>query len=397
MKRLMTAVAVAGTCVTGTVSAVTPDNYEMPYIGLGAEFVSVDSVRANDDGIGGRFRLGLPLAGTPGAVELSFYNNALERDLDGRNDYQTGLFVDYVYDLSGLVGDIGVKPFVLAGAGFAEDDILANNDLHPGINAGGGVLVPLALPFAQGFALRAEARFMGQFNDEHYADDDFVSDVRINLGVQVPLSWHFQAQGEPVAEQDCELAVVDTTTGRTDCVVDTDQDGVIDAKDDCPGTPRGAVVNSSGCVLAQVRDGDGDGVTDTFDRCPDSPAGVKVDESGCEIAEVVILRGVTFETASSTLTANAETVLDRQITKLKQARATLIEVAGHTDSRGAAEYNLELSQARAQSVVDYLVANGIPASRLTAQGYGEYEPIASNDTQDGREQNRRVELRTIAE
>lgn len=397
MKRLITASAIAAACVTAPAAAVTPDGFDIPYIGLGAEFVAVDSVRDNDDGIGGRFRLGVPLTRAPGAIEISFYNNSLERDLDGKNDYQTGLFVDYVYDLSDLVGDIYVKPFVLAGAGFSEDDILANNDLHPAVNAGGGVLVPVSLPFAAGFAVRAEARYMGQFNDEHYADDDFVSDVRFNIGIQIPLAWHFQEPGEELAKDECALTVVDPETGRTDCVVDTDQDGVIDAKDQCPGTPRGAVVNTSGCVLAQVRDGDGDGVSDTFDRCPDSPADADVDESGCEAPEVVILRGVTFETGSAKLTSNAESVLDRQIAKIDDARAALIEVAGHTDSRGAAEYNLQLSQARAQAVVEYLIAGGIPASRLTAQGYGEYEPIASNDTAEGREQNRRVELRTLSE
>ena len=238
---------------------------------------------------------------------------------------------------------------------------------------------------------------MAQFNSEHYADENLLNDLRFNLGVQIPLSWHFGQTAPAPEKKECELTVIDPQTGRTDCVVDTDQDGVIDQKDVCPGTPLGTVVNASGCPLAQKKDTDGDGVTDTFDRCPDSAPGAKVDDQGCEEQEVVVLRGVTFETDSAVLTANAKIVLKRQAEKLKTQRAALVEVAGHTDSRGAAEYNTELSQARAQSVVDFLVAEGVQASRLTARGYGEFEPVASNETEEGRELNRRVELRTIAE
>ncbi|MBV61156.1 MAG: hypothetical protein CMH65_07630 [Nevskiales bacterium] len=393
MNRMLFASAFAGACLAGPAAAVSPDDARIPYVGAAGEFVSVDSTRANDDGVGARLRLGFPLKNPASALEVSLYSNALERDLDGENDYQFGLFVDYVHDLSGYVGDLPVKPFVLAGLGLAEDDILANNDIHPAINAGGGVLVPLV----RNIALRAEARYMAQFNSEHYADENLLNDLRFNVGVQIPLSWHFGQTASAPEKKECELTVIDPQTGRTDCVVDTDQDGVIDQKDVCPGTPLGTVVNASGCPLAQKKDTDGDGVTDTFDRCPDSAPGAKVDDQGCEEQEVVVLRGVTFETDSAVLTANAKIVLKRQAEKLKTQRAALVEVAGHTDSRGAAEYNTELSQARAQSVVDFLVAEGVQASRLTARGYGEFEPVASNETEEGRELNRRVELRTIAE
>eukprot|EP00452_MALV-II_sp_L67-6_P000042 gene41-249_t len=395
MKRLLSASALAVAFASGPAAAVNTDGFDIPYVGVSGEFVSVDSIRENDDGIGGRVRLGFPLAYDNSALEISLFSNSLERDLDGEDDYQAGIFVDYVYDLAGLVGNLPVKPFLLAGVGMTEDDILANNDIHPALNAGGGVLVPL--PFFGGFALRAEARYLAQFNSEHYDDENMVNDLRINLGVQIPLSWHYgAAKAEPV-KQDCDLTVIDPQTGRTDCVVDTDQDGVIDPKDNCPGTPLGTVVNASGCPLAKAKDSDSDGVTDTFDRCPDSAPGAKVDEQGCEAPEVIVLRGVTFETGSATLTANAEIVLNRQAEKMQGQRATLVEVAGHTDSRGTAEYNEKLSQDRAQAVVNYLVAKGVPASRLTARGYGEFEPVASNETEEGRELNRRVELRVIAE
>ena len=189
--------------------------------------------------------------------------------------------------------------------------------------------------------------------------------------------------------------MVDPTTGRTDCVADSDRDGVIDGRDKCPGTRRGARVNANGCV-ATGPDSDRDGVPDNFDRCPDTVVGAAVDGNGCPVRQVVVLNGVNFNTGSATLTAGAKQVLDGVVETLRSQRATLIEIAGHTDSRGDAQANLSLSQKRAESVRNYLVERGITASRLTARGYGEYEPIASNDTAGGREENRRVEFRVIA-
>ena len=148
--------------------------------------------------------------------------------------------------------------------------------------------------------------------------------------------------------------------------------------------------------MAAGPDSDGDGVPDGFDRCPDTVIGAAVDGNGCPVRQVVVLNGVQFNTASATLTDSAKRVLDGVVETLRSQRASLIEIAGHTDSRGDAQANLALSQKRAESVRDYLIERGITASRLTARGYGEYEPIASNDTAAGREENRRVEFRVIA-
>jgi outer membrane protein W/outer membrane protein OmpA-like peptidoglycan-associated protein len=168
---------------------------------------------------------------------------------------------------------------------------------------------------------------------------------------------------------------------------DGDGDGVIDANDRCPGTPAGATVDANGCEL----DADNDGVVDRLDQCPGTLAGAKVDARGCEVAEVV-LRGVNFETNSATLTAAARAILDGVAESLKQRPDAKIVVAGHTDSVGKDAYNLALSQRRAAAVRDYLISKGINGDKLSAQGYGETRPLASNDTPEGREQNRRVAL-----
>jgi outer membrane protein OmpA-like peptidoglycan-associated protein len=110
-------------------------------------------------------------------------------------------------------------------------------------------------------------------------------------------------------------------------------------------------------------------------------------------SEDLILRGVTFTTGSAKLTATDRLVLDSAVTYLKARPGSSVEVRGHTDDVGNDAANMRLSQARAESVREYLVANGIDAARLTANGYGETEHIAPNTSPEGRAQNRRVTLR----
>jgi OOP family OmpA-OmpF porin len=168
---------------------------------------------------------------------------------------------------------------------------------------------------------------------------------------------------------------------------DSDHDGVIDANDRCPNTVAGAKVDANGCEL----DSDHDGVVDRLDKCPGTPAGAKVDATGCET--VITLKGVNFETNSAKLTASSTSILDNAVTVLKQRSGAKVEVQGHTDSVGKDAYNLSLSSHRAKAVLDYLVAHGVDAKMLTSKGYGEAQPIASNDTAEGRAENRRVDLK----
>jgi outer membrane protein OmpA-like peptidoglycan-associated protein/outer membrane protein W len=172
------------------------------------------------------------------------------------------------------------------------------------------------------------------------------------------------------------------------CPLDSDQDGVPDYLDKCPNTPPGVKVDAQGCPL----DSDGDGVPDYLDKCPGTPPGLKVDANGCEIEELV-LRGVNFETASAKLTPDSASVLDGVVAVLRQRPNARAEIHGYTDSVGGAAYNQKLSERRAQSVMEYLVDHGIPASGLGAEGFGKADPIASNATPEGRAQNRRVTVR----
>jgi len=168
---------------------------------------------------------------------------------------------------------------------------------------------------------------------------------------------------------------------------DLDGDGVNDDKDQCPDTPKGFPVDAVGCPL----DSDGDGVFDGNDQCPGTRPGARVDAVGCEIKRLV-LENVYFETSSANLTADSMEVLDEVADGLLVGNHSGITVNGHTDDRGAASYNAQLSDSRAHSVRTYLISKGLDADIISAQGYGESEPVADNASAAGRAKNRRVEI-----
>ena len=211
------------------------------------------------------------------------------------------------------------------------------------------------------------------------------------------------------------------------CELDTDSDGVYDWKDQCPNTPLEArgFVDSVGCEL----DTDGDSVPDWKDQCPNTPAEARgfVDSIGCEIdtdgdgvpdwkdecatmagpaynkgcPEVKkeirnllkkAMQGIQFENGKAVIKKVSFPLLDKIAATFIENTNFIIEVQGHTDNVGKADYNLKLSDARANSVMKYLVKAGVPQERMTAKGYGMDVPIADNKTKAGRAQNRRVEF-----
>jgi len=115
---------------------------------------------------------------------------------------------------------------------------------------------------------------------------------------------------------------------------------------------------------------------------------------GCK-PEIIALEGVNFDHDSAELTPASTATLDRAVGTLTKRDSIRVEVAAHTDSDGSAGYNEALSQRRATSVMEYLKAHGIDASRLSSKGYGESQPLVSNATKEGRARNRRVELRVM--
>jgi OOP family OmpA-OmpF porin len=113
------------------------------------------------------------------------------------------------------------------------------------------------------------------------------------------------------------------------------------------------------------------------------------------VKKKIVLRGVNFDFDKSTIRPDASEILEEAARILGDEPDVRVSVDGHTDARGTDEYNQRLSERRAAAVVDRLTRLGVSASRLQPQGYGESRPVASNDTEEGRAQNRRVELNVI--
>jgi len=172
---------------------------------------------------------------------------------------------------------------------------------------------------------------------------------------------------------------------------DSDGDGVIDSIDECPTTTPNQIVDERGCE----RDSDNDGVADSQDKCLETPAGAKVDETGCRVMltkDVSISLNVQFANNSDAISETYHNEIGRVAAFMRQYPDTSAVIEGHTDSRGAASYNQQLSQKRANAVMQYLIEKfQIAASRLSAKGVGEASPIASNETAEGRATNRRVQ------
>ena len=151
-------------------------------------------------------------------------------------------------------------------------------------------------------------------------------------------------------------------------------------------------------LIEAEKDSDGDGVYDSVDRCDYTPKGTKVDQYGCPIAKKIelgktyVFEGVQFESNKAELKPTAFPVLDKVADALNAEPDTKVHIKGYTDSTGKRDYNVDLSQRRAETVKKYLVSKGVAAERLTATGYGPDQPVASNDTKEGKAKNRRVEF-----
>lgn len=157
-----------------------------------------------------------------------------------------------------------------------------------------------------------------------------------------------------------------------------------------PPEPAAQTAPAPAELSPDQRDSDNDGVTDNIDKCPGTPSGVSVDAEGCPQKGSITLEGVTFELNSARLTPESLPVLDGIAAGLIKYPRLRVELQGHTDSSGSDEYNMELSRQRADAVRDYLLKQGVPTTQLVSKGYGETQPIADNSTPEGRARNRRV-------
>ena len=240
----------------------------------------------------------------------------------------------------------------------------------------------------------------GNVNGCPDSDDDGVLDKNDPCPTQAgTLNGCPDSDGDGVADKDDKCPNEKGIAANAGCPddappppmpVDTDRDGdgVADKDDPCPD----AAGPFAGCP-----DTDGDGVADNLDKCPRTVG--STNNFGCpEIRQetkdqlTLAMDAVQFNSGKATLKASSFDILDGVVEILRQYPDYKLSISGHTDDVGDEDENLELSRERAKACYDYLIFRGIKAERLRYAGFGEARPIASNDTNAGREKNRRVEF-----
>lgn len=352
------AAVVAGALAANAAFAQEQSSASEPsgYVNVLPFYLSPDANRrgTDEDGRGMAIGYGHPIGGR-WAWELHTFANVVPTASGATPDfYQYGAGADLNYR---FVRGEGASPFLLLGGGVVRNDVLPDsakdNDFFGNVGLG----------FVTGGLGKSEIRLRGEVryvrDRFEVADEGSKNDRRVALGVQIPL-------GKRTRTVEVEREVVREQTVRE-------------------------------TVPAQIVDTDGDGVPDQIDQCPGTLAGLATDNRGCAATSPQALRleGVTFEFNSAQLTAGAAQTLRGVAEALRGEPNLRAEIAGHTDSSGSDEYNLRLSQQRADAVLTFLANEGIERSRLVARGYGESQPVASNDSADGRDRNRRVEFRVL--
>lgn len=228
-------------------------------------------------------------------------------------------------------------------------------------------------------------------------DNDGVIDSEDNCPDLKGLSKHNgcppDADGDGIYNADDACPNYAGTIENNGCPPDNDGDGIHNGIDKCPGLA--GVSENDGCPA----DSDGDGVYDTDDKCPNRPGTaanggcpeIKLDEAERELLATAV-KAVEFETGSAKLKASSTATLDKVVALMSKYSAYKLSIKGHTDNQGDFDKNVALSGNRANAAKEYLISKGISSARIKAKGFGSRVPVDSNDTPQGRQNNRRVEF-----
>jgi OOP family OmpA-OmpF porin len=282
-------------------------------------------------------------------------------------------------------------PYILAGAGYENvTDPRKKKGLefesHPFMHGGAGIGYRIG---ANHMVLRAEAKLFQIIGGDREEENEVIA----TIGLGIP----FGAVPTPKMK-----------------IVDSDGDGVMDQLDKCPGTPKGVAVDGSGCPLPEPKpakiiresipvsfdnnecpvktdlpDRDRDGIEDSLDQCPNTPCDFSVDSKGCPVKANLRIH---FETDKANITDYSRELVEKFADFLVTNKGSLVHIVGHTDWRGSDNYNMVLSKKRAKSVREALIDLGVSSSRLSTEGKGESEPMATNKTKEGMALNRRIEV-----
>lgn len=326
-----------------------------PYVSPMFAYTFDEKDRNSEEGLGWYFGGGKPINQYWNLEVGSFYsrfNDKLGQPGAKWREYGAKLDAQFYYSR-----DRAFAPYFGVGAGAQRTDLMNTGlkDTGPLVDAGLGFVSMFDI---KGFdiGVRADARYRWAFLDNlKAAGVEQLNEPIIKVGLVIPVG----PKSAPVA-----------STAAAPVDLDSDGDGVPDSRDRCPGTPRGVVVDETGCPKKAAPVGDAN-TERQFDD-------------------------VLFDFDKSEITAAGSTILDKaaEVVNSGAYKSLKINISGHTDWIGSEGYNQALSERRANAVRAYLVKKGVDAARIHTFAYGETQPKADNKTEEGRALNRRAEVKT---
>jgi len=323
---------------------------------------------------------------------LEFDARFVPTEVDARHGPDVDTLIGTVNTLYHFTPERDLVPYLALGIGALQYDIdnAGSNDEDFLANWGGGFKYAVA----DNIDLRLDVRHILDYRSDNRGHKGDGSDWRHQMSAMFGLNFQFGGTSAVPTKVELPVAPLVQETVPAPAAApapqDSDGDGVLDAADKCPGTPAGARVDAEGCPA----DSDGDGVPDYLDACLDTPKGARVDEKGCPFVikpiETLTLY-LLFATDKDQVTPFHYRELDRAYAFIQKFPDLDVFIEGHADNRGTDDYNQKLSQRRAENVRKVLIEKyGVSADRISAKWFGENQPVATNDTASGREQNRRV-------
>ena len=334
MKKSLVSLAITASCLGATVSLADAGQF---YVAPGLQKMNYDTEVGLDNDLGYVIGIGYDFTSK---LSAEFSVMDLNPETKSKRELDQDLWkFDVFYGLDFALGRF--KPFLVSGLGNSNID--GDNDSIWDIGAG------LRLPLNEHWTWRTSIRNYYALGRD-FEDQDF--------GIDTTFVYRFGGSGkskglskEPPRERVQEVALD---------IADADRDGVSDANDLCSDTPRNYAVDKDGCPIAIE-----------------------------EVARVELL--VNFDFDRSEVKEQYLPEIESVARFMEQYPDRVVELEGHTDSRGTDAYNLGLSQRRAEAVMAELVGRfGISPSRVSAKGFGESQPVANNDSEQGRAENRRV-------
>ncbi|MGQ0618582.1 MAG: OmpA family protein [Panacagrimonas sp.] len=349
--------------------------------------------------------------------DIEFPNRGPSSVVEGEEETQTAMLNLWLdFNKSG-----NVHPYIGGGAGAARtkiNDPAFDLSVLPGLALRDADDTVFAWQAGAGIGFDLGAHWVASLDYRYLKGEDGEYDVFANNpesnveteyeshAAMASLRYYFRGP-DPVVEPVPEPVVVVPPLLVCSDTLDNDGDGLVDYPQDpgCTAADDSDETDPKACSDGKDNDGDGlidhpgdrgcDSADDNDETNPCQPPkpGEPMTLDGCKAGDIIVLRGVNFLFDKASLTANAKTILDMVAEALKARPDVKVEILGHTDGKGSDEYNQSLSERRAKSVKQYFVSSGIDAGRMTTVGMGESVPVSDNDSDAGRELNRRVELK----